>query len=322
MIIAGKPYELIMRVSNKVPFVALETIRILIESSIARAQRDSKVTICHYLWMGNHPHIILVPNDAQQCVNFYQELQKKITESFKRLTGLKSLRLWDGSAVLSEILDIDKAIDKIAYAYANPSAANLVDRIEEYPGLSTYNAFQSIENTLEASSEVEVPWIRLPSIEPLTSLKLSDYEDRQYANKLRELSTKKHPIKVSPNAWMKAFGIHKAEDVATINSLVFDAIRAKEELARDKRINDNKSVLGARLLKRVRILSECKSKEKERRILFHASTKELRRAFLEKYKEFVAVCRSCYRLLKKGILAEWPPGAFRPPAPPLASAIF
>ena len=53
-IISGRPYELILRVSNKLPFVALELVDLILKSALARAQRDNKVIICHHLWMGNH----------------------------------------------------------------------------------------------------------------------------------------------------------------------------------------------------------------------------------------------------------------------------
>ncbi len=120
---------------------------------------------------------------------------------------------------------------------------------------------------------------------------------------------------------MRSFGITSDAEVAEVNTRIFDAIKRREQEARDKRRLENKTVLGALRLKRIPILSECKSAKRERRIFFHASTKELRFAFLAAFKDFTNQCRRCYELLKRGILGEWPPGAFRPPAGPLASAI-
>ena len=320
-IISGKPYELILRVSNKLPFVALELVDLIIKSALARAQRDNKVIICHHIWMGNHVHIILIPLDPQQCVNFYQELQKKLTDSFKGLMGLKTLSLWDGSPVLAELLDIDKVIEKIAYAYANPATANLVDSIEEYPGLSSYQQFLSSNNTLKACSEIIAPYIRMDAIKPLQRLILSSQEDREYSANLKDSARTQHKLIIHHNAWMSAFGISSDAEVAETNTRIFDAIKRREQEARDKRGVEKKTVVGSLRLKRISIFSECKSAQRGRRIFFHASTKELRLAFLAAFKDFTTQCRKCYELLKQGVLGEWPPGAFRPPAGPLASAI-
>ena len=58
-------------------------------------------------------------------------------------------------------------------------------------------------------------------------------------------------------------------------------------------------------------------KKRERRIFVHSSDKELRISYIQMIKAFCRECKECYQLYKQGILIEWPPGAFRPSAPPL-----
>ena len=320
-IISGQPYELILRVSNRLPFVPLELINFIIKSTMARAQRDYKLIICHYLWMGNHLHLILIPLDPQQCVNFYQEIQKKITDAFKRLLGVEYLNLWDGSPVLAQILDPDKVIEKIGYAYANPAEASLVDKIEDYPGVSSYNQFINSENSVYYQATESVPRIRLNRIPKLPALKLSESKDRELTNGLLGTATMNHNLTISPNAWMGCFGIKSPEEVALTNKQILETIRRLEQRARDSRTSLNHGVLGARRLKSTPILSKCNSKKRERRVFFHSTFRELREAFLADFRYFCDRCDSCYQFLKKGVLTDWPPGAFRPPAPPLASAL-
>ena len=81
--------------------------------------------------------MLLIPQDAELCVYFYQELQKKVTEAMKRLLGVRRLNLWEGDPILAEVLDADKVISRITYFYANPAEADLVDSIDEYPGLTS-----------------------------------------------------------------------------------------------------------------------------------------------------------------------------------------
>ena len=171
-------FELILGVKEGLPFATLLTVKLIIESSIARAQRDSKVILSDYLWMGNHVHMVLMSLCPESCTRFYQEVQKKITDLFKKLLGLRRLNIWEGDPVLAEILDLDVAISKIAYVYANPARANLVDKISQYPGVSSWSAFKDVRSDVDATVSKMVPWLRLPSIEKLPCRSLSERQDR------------------------------------------------------------------------------------------------------------------------------------------------
>ena len=129
-IVSGKVYELCFRAREDLPLPPTRTINAIIKSSIARTQRDCKVILCHFLWMSNHPHLILVAQDAEQCMRFYAELQKRITDAIKRLLGRKFLRLWEGRPLVAQIADLDAAKDRIAYLYGNPSAADVTVNID------------------------------------------------------------------------------------------------------------------------------------------------------------------------------------------------
>ena len=71
-------------------------------------------------------------------MKFYGEIQKRITDMLKRLLGLEYLEIWEGEPTVAEILDLEKAIERIAYFYANPAQDKLVDSIEEFPGFSSW----------------------------------------------------------------------------------------------------------------------------------------------------------------------------------------
>lgn len=115
-------YELCFRAREGLPLVAYDLIELIIGSAVSRTQRDDKVTLCHDLWNGSHAHIIVVTKDSSQCTRFYGEIQKRITDSIKRLLGLHYLDLWEGTAMVAEIADEEAAIERIAYLYANKSS--------------------------------------------------------------------------------------------------------------------------------------------------------------------------------------------------------
>lgn len=253
LIRAQRPYELILRIEKGIPFVSLSLIKLLIEGIIARAQRDQKVTICHYLWMGNHVHMILIARDAQHCVFFYQEIQKKITDSFKRLLGKDKLRLWEGEPVLAEILDPDAVVERISYLYANPASADLVESIDDYPGLSTWNKYVSIGSNDDCTIISEVPWIQLPSIKVLPSSTLSRIDDVLTTSRLRANSTIKHELRIDPNAWFACFKINDSAAKYYLERIVA-SVRNREQEAKKNRNITNKKVLGKKVLQAQPIL--------------------------------------------------------------------
>lgn len=312
---ALKPYELILRVKDCLPFVPNKTVNSIIKSALARTLRDDKISLCHFLWMGNHVHILFLALDAEASVNFYQELQKKITDSFKRLLGKRRLSLWEGDPVLAEILDADKMLEKIAYLYANPARASLTDSISEYPGVSSWEYF----STGKDKSFEQIPWIRLPAIPELTSLYISPLEDERICEEMTQGSTNFYDLPLTPDAWMECFSITKASDKEIINQRTLELVSVMESEARTKRALDRKSVIGPHKLIHASLMKSHDPKPRERRVFVHSSDKESRISYIQMIKEFCRRCKECYELYKKGELVIWPPGAFRPSAPPLVA---
>ena len=267
-------------------------------------------------------HFFLMIWDPQACVNFYQELQKKITECFKRLTGKTHLTLWEGDPIVAEVLDLDKAIEKIAYIYANPARANLTETIGQYPGLSSWSEFTQIAPSLNASSSKRVPWIKFSTVPQLRSLNPSKHEDQRIAEELISKAKIEHTLNYHPNAWMAAFGIEDEKEIAEINNRIKERLKEKEELAEQKRREEKKPLFGADALRMQRIMRPHTPSKRERRIFVLSSIAELRIEYIARFKEFCQWCRECYSLLKQGGNPIWPPGALRPPAPPVASLIF
>jgi hypothetical protein len=99
------------------------------------------------------------------------------------------------------VLTFAKAMIIIAYIYANPAKDNLVRSIDEYPGFSSWQMFQSEESTKV--------WKRLrrPQFLALTkeSHNLSGYTKE--AERLLAESSELQTFKLEPNTWLEAFGI-------------------------------------------------------------------------------------------------------------------
>lgn len=319
---SGRPYELEIRVKSGLPFACLALIKLILKSILARTQRDQKVQICHHLWLGNHLHMLFVVYDAEQCVYFYQEVQKKVTECMKRLLGANRLNLWEGDPILAEILDLEMVIKRIAYYYSNPAAANLVDTIDEYPGFSSWQDFLNAETEVNTSTMELVPWIRLPSIPKLPSLKLSDAQDEMICENLKAANKDQHKLELYPYIWLKCFGVESCEEVDSIKKRIISAVRVSEEQARTARVQAGKKVMGAAALKRQAIMHPHKPPPREKRVFVLGSNKEERVYHIGEIKVYDKLCKNNYRAEQSGQPhPPWPPGAIRPHLWPVANAI-
>ena len=323
---AGHFYEVVFRAKSGLPLPTKKIIRAVIESSRARSQRDEKVTLCHYLWMGNHAHVGFIAKDATQAQKYNMEVQRKITESLKHLLGLSHLSVWEGRPHPVEVADPDSAVKAIAYWYANPAAANLVDSIEEYPGLSSWQDFQAATNNTDFCSSRSVAWIKSTLLTKLSSRNPTPKEDEKYTAgvlkecKKRELS---HQLDVYPNAWMETFGITKPEEVALWNERIREALRELQENARKARREARQKVLGVPGLLREPIFKPHKPKDRERRIFVRGSTPQIRKEYIDFYKGLCAEYRRLYKTRWRlgDLSVKWPPGMLPPPPPLMANSL-
>lgn len=321
-IVSGRVYEICLRARAGLPFPPNTLINLLIKSALARVQRDHKLTICHLKWMTNHLHGIVVVRDSEQAIKFVMELKKKLTDILKRLLGIDHLLLWETHSMMAEILDIDTALSRIAYIYANAAISDLVDTIQGYPGVSSWGALSQAESTLDATHVEIVPWIRLPAIAPLPSRSLTKRQCQFFTKKLSDSSTKSYSLTFQPNAWMKCFGIEEESEIASYNDSAKERTASLEKEARDRRAEKDKIPLGKERLEAQPIMQPHKPKKKSRAIFVLSSNTDLRISFISAFKETCTRLLEIYQEWKIGNFSSaWPPGFFRPPMPPLANAI-
>ena len=320
-----KLYEICFRAQRGLPLPPRPLIIQLIKSALGRTQRDYKVTICSYVWMGNHVHILVICGDAEEFRNFYGELKKRITDSIKRLLNLKHLSLWeDSGTTAAQILDINEAVTRTVYLFANPASANLVDHIEDYPGLSTWESFSKAPAQLSYSTIEQVPWIHMHTIPSISNLNFSKAEEQRALQSILadEINQELFPLVIEPLAWLKVYGVTDPAEIVEYHSAVIERIKAKEAGLKEARAKVGSRIIGKAKLLSAGISFAHQPVKKERRIFVLTSINELRMEFIARYRAFCAECRECYKLMRLGYRnVEWPPGAFIPPAPILYNSL-
>lgn len=319
---SGSLYEVTIRTREGLPFACKESIELLIKSALARTQRDFKVRVVQFVWMGNHAHILVICYDATKFSRFYGELQKKITDYVKRLLGKDHLWLWEGRPGVHKVADLEAAIERIAYFYANPAKANLVDSIEQYPGYSTFSIFQGTNNTLFNRTTEKIPWIRCPAVQKLPDLNLSPKLDKHLKAKFVRSAKQSHRLTVFPNLWMLCFGLRTREEICAINQKILMQLRVLEQAARDTREQRSIKTIGANKLVEQSIMSPHTPKKYGRKIFVMARSKEIRIAYIQHVKRICEKCKECYQRWKNlDFSFTWPPGTFPPSLPMAANAL-
>ena len=319
-IYSDRVYEICMRTRQGLPFACRRYMKMILKSVLARVQRDNKVVLCHYLWMGNHPHIIIVAKDKKACTQFYGEVQKQLTEAVKRLMGLNYLNLWKNNATsVIPYYDIDTVCYRIAYLYANPAKANLVDTIKDYPGLSSWREYNRDKSSLIVKYEEACPWVRAPMISKLPENRsITALEDIKLCKKWKKESLESHTLKLQPNIWMKCFKVEDEAKVKAVNEQISKQHIGLEQEARENR--KNRKVMGKKKLQEKVPELSYKSNKKLRRIFAYSLDPQLRIELIRLYDAFCQKCVECYEQWKLGYLAvAWPAGALLPPLPHLAN---
>jgi len=320
--VANQLYTVTFRVRRGLPLVATNYIKLLLGGIMARALRDDKITLCHHLWMANHPHFLAICHDAQMLVDFYAEVQKKVTDAVKSLLGVSHLALWQGRPIVARVTDLDAAINQVVYLYANPTRANLVDTIEQYPGLNSFLSFKNCAlhsevSTPVVSSEYWVSHVQIPCL-PEHSMRL--HKDLDFTEELKKKGIKCE-LKTFPNAWMKCFGIESKAEVAETNQRILGRLKEREQMHRETRILEKKTVIGERELRVQSILKDHIPPQCQRRAFVISSNKKERIAYIEEFKAICKKCVQCFKDALMGLCCEWPPGVFRPSLRHVASAL-
>lgn len=315
-------YEISFRAREALPFPCTEYMRLIVLGIMARVLRDNKVLLHHFLWEISHGHFLCTAKDADECQRFYGELKKQITDAVKQLTGIEHLNLWEDRASVIEIPTLDDAVEKVSYIYANPSNDDLVSHIDDYPGISSWDAFQDADR-LESRLKSWHKWIRWPMIEELPSRSVTPNQDKRICERLLKAARDYHTLNIYPNLWIKNFIDNPTDaDVARILSQCKSRLEKRQEENCKRRAAEGKRVVGKTRLRTLAILTPHKPKKKGRRIFVQSMFKEVRIRKIAERKELAELCREIYELWKNGDFSiPWPPGTFPPPIPPRANCL-
>lgn len=127
-------------------------------------------------------------------------------------------------------------------------------------------------------------------------------EDFQITKELLKSCTYEE-LRVEPFAWLSCFKEELKEEV--VKKRITDYVSQEEATYKS-------SVLGANALRQQNLRKPFKPKEKSRTPYIICHDKELRISEIDSYRLFCSLCSEAWELIKKGIKAIWPKGAYLP----------
>ena len=284
---------------------------------LGRTQRDNKVDLCHFVDMNNHSHNLAVSSTPAKLSKFYMELQKKTTDAVKALMGLSSLSLWEDRTTVARIATLDDVIDRIVYIYCNPSSAALCDSIDDYAGVSSWEAFLHCEASVDAEVTSTVRWYPVSEIPKLPSPSLSPRQDATLHQQLTESEFAiTHTLSIKPFKWLETYGITEPSEIERIRQRIIARVRETERASFEARAAESKRSIPRAALRQAPFMKPHTPKKNERKIFVICGDKLRRLEIIRSFKGILARCRECYQKAKAGVRVDWPPGTFVPWFPP------
>jgi REP element-mobilizing transposase RayT len=314
------PHNAVLLVTSRteegLPIVPTLIMNFLIWGILARARSMYQIKVCHFLFMANHFHMILVVENPEHVSEFIGYVKAEIAHAINKLLGRRKKRVWDDGYDSPLILTVEDVLKYIRYIYLNPARANLVGSIKDYPGVSSWQMF--VGGTLRTKHKRQ----HRSSVKKSSLPALSINEQKQYLKLLEAANYPEYEFVLEPFAWVECFKGLSGVDIKKIkNDLISDIYKEEEKLSKVRR-EQGKEVIGSTALRRQSMIRDYQPSKFSKRMICLCSEKELRKAFIATYRALCDKARMVYQLWKRGeVHLKVPPGLFAPRVPNLASAI-
>jgi REP element-mobilizing transposase RayT len=308
--------------NNQIHFVTLSVeegimlpanplVKFLIKAALIRAYKHHPLDINHLLVNGTHMHMITRIENPLDLPKFMERFKTESAHYLNRILGRKKRTVWCARYDSPALLTKDAVMSKIAYLYTNPVKDGLIESINKYPGLSSWEHYRS--NTPKMTCN----YIRRDSLFEMT-------QDKGYSffDKMRKLLIKDNPAKgyfeFNPNGWMKSFNITEVSEVNEINK----AIKERINEIQGKIYEDKLDFMGRAKLENQGIDLSYRPKRSGRKMWCICENKALRRQFINFAKNLCEEANEIYQNILQGDFSElYPAGLFPPRLPYLHSLI-
>lgn len=265
-------------------------MRFLVARCLRRMQVEYDVELIAYVIMSNHWHLVVrLRND--RLPEIMQDFKGGLGKAMNKILGRRGA-VWMERYSDKALLDDASTEGKVHYTHVNPLRAHLVERLEDYPGLSSWPAYAKNLDSLTETYFDEVGWLEAGA--PETE---------------RERFTHRVTIPIGrPPSWDGMSP--RARRIATEHCL--QRVRAEERALAVERAAEQRTVPSSSSIverdPRSRPQNPKRSK-RERAAGTAAQVAEFRDAYRQMLPEYR---RASSRFRATGTLVRFPPGTYPP----------
>ena len=300
------------RAEEDLPIVCSYILNFIIWGILAKARSMYRVKICHFLFMSNHLHMMIVVDCPQDVSSFMGYIKCEISHAINRLLGRRQKTIWQDGYDSPLLLTANDIKRYIKYIYQNPSNAQLVHFIDEYPGVSSWAMFKTKKLVKTC------PKLNRDLIPTLYSPALGVNEQKKIISDFENFKLERYNFILEPDAWRESF----SESMLFTNEEIIEEIKKEEELQRIDRIKLGKDVIGSTVLRRESMTKEYVPKKYSKRMICICSNINLRKLFIGTYQYLSSLAKKAYQYWKRGDYSlAIPPSMFSPRRPDFASAL-
>ena len=284
-------------------------VKQLLLSAMARAYEHHPIEICHYIVNGTHIHMIVIVNNPQDIPGFMERFKTESAHYLNRLLGRRKRTIWCDSYDSPALLTLSDVIKKIVYLYTNPVKDGLIDSIKHYPGLSSWENYQSNQSTIKTAilSRDDVP--RVPQDSGWKVF-------HNMKNLLLRAAKKSSRLEFNHNGWLRAFNLQN--QASDINEEITQRIKDEEKVLS---VN-TASFMGRTKLENQGIILDYQSNRSGRKMWCICSDIKQRISYITFIK---SLCEEAVEVYKKYLLGDfskpYPSGLFPPRLPLLSNLV-
>jgi REP element-mobilizing transposase RayT len=264
-----------------------------IRGTLGRAQRYTGLPVCAVVFLSNHYHLLVVPDDEKQLSDFMRFTNTNLSKQLGRLHGWRGAlfaRRYRGVPVSDE----DEAqVSRLRYILEHGVKEGLVLRPEDWPGV------HSVSQLLRGQEQIHGIWQERTAI----------WKAHQRGEVLpREQRITREVLRLSPIPALA--DLSREERIELIQQLLFEI----EQKARDRH-RGGARVLGAKKVRAQDPHDRPQTSKRSPAPVAHAATVQRWLAMKIAYREFVSAYREAAERRKAGLEARFPGGCFPPRGP-------
>ncbi len=270
-----------------------ETTNNLVLGVVGRAQELYGVRIFAFTVMSNHMHALLGVDHAAQLAGFMQHVLANISKEVGRHHRWQG-PLWSRRYRSIVVADAESQAARLRYVVCQGLEEGLIDRAERWPGASTTVA-------LMRGAPLRGVWF----------------------DRTAEFEARRRGLRPDPRRTERVYRVGLSQlpafaDKTTTEYRAFvrELVQQQERAVSANRRKEGKtSVLGVRRIVAQDPHAAPTDSDRSPAPLVHAASRAVRAAFHSAYRAFVDAFRTAAACLRKGLIADFPAGAFPPSLP-------